>query len=358
MRAGPRAAAIEDERGKLTRQIRRGAWLFALIVLLGTMGYQTLGGFGLLDALYMTVITIFTVGYGDTGIDSPGEKIFTIFLIVVGSTSGLYVAGGLVRTLAEGEINRAVGKLMNTRSIENLNGHTIICGFGRIGQILSGELARENEPFVVIDRDESRRVSAEQAGYLTVSGSAEDEDTLRLAGIDRAAVLATVLPDDARNVFITLTARNLNATLKIIARGEQPSTEKKLMQAGANEVVLPASIGAFRISQSITRPTIMEFLGDNHRMVQLSQELRGLGVGIEELILREKDNYIGRSISEFEHEAEANFVVLAVKRKDGEIVQHPGHEFILAEGDSIIVIANVHNLPESVTRHAAAREWV
>lgn len=358
MRVAAEKTADPTGHDAMAKQIRRGAALFGVILLLGTLGYTLLGSFTPLDALYMTVITIFTIGYGDSGIDSPAEKLFTIALIVVGSTSGLYVAGGLVKTLAEGEINRVVGRFMKTRSIDSLRGHTIICGYGRIGQILAAELQEHAAKFVVIDQDEGRLSQAQQAGFLTVSGNAEDEESLLAAGIEHAAVLATVLPVDSVNVFITLTARNLNRSLKIIARGEQPSTEKKLRQAGADEVVLPASIGALRIAQSITRPTIMEYLGDNHRMVLLSQELQGLGVGIEELVLSDEDQHIGRSISEFEHEAEANFVVLAVKRADGAIVQHPGHEFILAKGDSIIVIGNARNLPAAVVRHATAREWV
>jgi len=342
----------------ITAQVRRGIILFGAILAIGTSGYQMLGDFGFLDALYMTVITVFTIGYGDAGIDSMGEKIFTMLLIVLGSTAGLYIVGGLIRTLAEGEINRAIGNLMNTRNIGNLQNHTIICGYGRIGQMLARELSEQGVEFVVIDQNESRINMAQSEGFLTISGSAESDEALMKAGVERAAVLATVLPEDSVNVFITLTARNLNPNVKIIARGEQPTTEKKLRQAGADEVVLPTSIGASRIAQSITRPTIMELVGDSQRKALLSQELAALGVELDELVIAENDEYFGRSIGEFEQKAEANFVVLAVKRADGSIVQHPGHEFILEPGDSIIVIGNGENLPSKIRSHVSTKSLV
>ena len=160
---------------------------------------------------------------------------------------------------------------------------------------------------------------AEAAGYLFVKGSATEEETLIRAGAERAQVLATVLPQDTLNVFITLTARNLNRNLRIIARGEQPSTEKKLLQAGANEVVLPAAIGGSRIAHIITRPATMNFLGDTRGII--GEELKRLGVEIDELRLHRNTFLVGKKVQELQDLAEGNLLVLAIQRADGNVLR-------------------------------------
>jgi voltage-gated potassium channel len=235
-----------------------GTIFFVLTNIFGIVGY-TLFGWTLLEAVYMVVITIFGVGYGEVKpLETPSEKIFTILVIIAGTSSAVYLVGGFVQMVAEGEINRALDTHRKEKEIQSLERHTIICGFGRIGQILAEKLQEDRQSFVVIDRDHELLLSAEQMGYLTQVGNATDDHTLNAAGIERAKVLATVLPDDAANVFITLTARGLNPRLSILARGELPSTEKKLKLAGAARVVLPATVSAMRMANLITRPTANE----------------------------------------------------------------------------------------------------
>lgn len=344
------------ERSPGIQQLERGFLLFTMILLVGTVGYELIGGFDYVQSLYMTIITIFSVGYGDVGVDTNGEKFFTMALILSGTTVGLYIAGGFVRILAEGEMNRVFGNLMKSRNIEGLSEHTIICGYGRIGQIIAQDLADEGFPFVVVDLDEDRTSMASEAGYLTIRGSAEEESVLEDAGIKRAKSLITVLPIDSINVFITLTARNLNRHIKIIARGEQPTTKKKLEQAGANEVVLPAAIGATRMSESILRPTIVELFGDAGRMTMLSNDLKALGVELDELSLNERDEFVGHSIRDFEQKSQANFIVLAIRRADESIVQHPAHDTVLMEGDNLIILSNPANITPILSSHTSKRE--
>lgn len=197
---------------------------------------------------------------------------------------------------------------------------------------------------------------ANDAGFLTVRGSAEEESVLEDAGIKRAKSLITVLPIDSINVFITLTARNLNRKIRIIARGEQPSTKKKLEQAGADEVVLPAAIGATRMAESILRPTIVELFGDSSRMSLLSNDLKLLGVELDELSLNSGDDFVGHSIREFEQKSQANFIVLAIRRADQSIVQHPAHDTILNEGDNLIILSNPANITPILSSHTSKRE--
>ncbi len=226
------------------RNIILGAIAFVSTIIIAVMGY-VLAGWSLLNAVYLSAITIFGVGYGEVRpITSPALRVFTILVIVAGYTSVVFIVSGIVQMVTEGEINKALHSRRRERKMDKLQQHVIICGFGRIGEILARRLARVNQPFIVIDGSGDRITKAEAKGYFVKQGNAADETVLDGVGIQRAKVLATVLPDDAINVFITLTARELNPNLQIIARGELPSTEKKLRLAGADQVVFPAAIGA------------------------------------------------------------------------------------------------------------------
>jgi len=267
-----------------------------------------------------------------------------IRLVIVGGTSAVvFVIGEVIRFITEGEILKVIGELKKSRQVEGISQHAIICGYGRIGQILARDLAANGFPFVVVDLDDERLTMAEAAGCLFVKGSATEEETLIRAGAERARVLATVLPQDTLNVFITLTARNLNRNLLIIARGEQPSTEKKLLQAGANEVVLPAAIGGSRIAHLITRPATMKFLGDSRGIV--GEELKRLGVEIDELRLHRHTFLVGKKVQELQDLAEGNLLVLAIQRADGTILQNGFLEESLCEGDAVIIVGRTHALP-------------
>ncbi len=213
------------------RRIIIGATFFGLTCVVAVAGYM-FAGWQFLDAIYMVVITVFGVGYGEAKpLDNPELKVFTMFVIIAGCSSGIYVVGGFVQMIAEGEINRVLGTRRMSKGIELLKNHALVCGYGRVGQMLAHDLAAANHPMVIIDSSESRIAEAREAGFMTVMGNASEEPTLQAAGIDRARVLATVLPDDTANVFITLTARDLNPNIEIIARAESPSTKKKLMRS-------------------------------------------------------------------------------------------------------------------------------
>ena len=202
--------------------------------------------------------------------------------------------------IAEGEINRVLGTRRMSKGIEQLSGHAIVCGYGRVGQMLVSDLALAKHPLVVIDSSEQRTAEAQLAGFLTVLGSASEEPTLEAAGIARARVLATVLPDDTANVFITLTARDLNPTVEIISRAESPSTEKKLMRSGATRVVMPALIGATKIANMITRPSAEEMLVSVLGKTQLNEELREVGLELSQIELQPGSSLVGKALAEAE----------------------------------------------------------
>jgi len=232
-----------------------GGVLFVLTVgALAVAGYMS-QGWSSGDALYMVVLTVFTVGYDEVHpIATLPLRAITMGLIVTGCTGMIFVTGALVQFITLSGIQQALGHKYMSRQIDQLRNHVIICGFGRTGTMLARELQAGGAAFVVLERDPDRIEEARGLDYLCLHGDATEEDTLRHAGIERARALATVLPEDAINVYITLTARSLNKTMMIVARGELPSTISKLQYAGATEVVLPAHIGAERIAELILYP--------------------------------------------------------------------------------------------------------
>ena len=279
------------------------------------VGYRT-AGWGWVDSLYMVVITVFGVGFGEVHdlSGSPGLRLFTIGVILVCTSSGLYLVGGLVQALAEGQVNQLLGKRRMTKGLERLAGHTVVCGYGRVGKILCAELAEAGAPFVVVDVSAERLAPAEEAGYLVVLGDATEEATLTAAGLDRAKTLATVLPNDALNVFITLTARGVSATVKVIARAENPASERKLIRSGASRVVLPARIGAGKIAALITRPSAEELLTDADSRADLQDELGRIGLGIHERAIPADSDLVGATLAEVEAAAGVGFLIVALHR--------------------------------------------
>src|SRR5258708_31497175 len=243
------------------RKLQRSLLYLLAVFLVSVVGYLTFG-WSLIDSVYMVVITMFGVGFGEVHpLINAWQKIFTMLVIIGGTSAVVFVIGEIIRFITEGEIVKVIGELKKSRQVEGISRHAIICGYGRVGQILAHDLAANGFPVVVVGICDDRLAMAEAAGYLFLKGSATEEETLIRAGAERAQGLATVLPQDTFNVFITLTARNLNRNLLIIARGEQPSTEKKLLQAGGNEDGLPAPIVGGRGAHIYTPPPPLVFLG-------------------------------------------------------------------------------------------------
>ncbi len=327
-------------------RILTGVGFFAITVVIAVVGYALLG-WNLLDAFYMVIITIFGVGYGEVKpLDTPSERFFTIVVIFAGFISVAYIVGGFVQLMMEGEINRALDTHRKNQDIENLVHHVIICGFGRIGQILAYELAHAKKPFIVIDTSADQVAKAEDLGYLAHQGSASEEAVLHLAGIERAGAIATVLSDDAMNVFITLTARGLNPNLTILARGELPSTEKKLKLAGADHVVLPAAISAQRIGNLITRPTTIDFLDENDERSHLDDLLEQINMRIDELTVSPDSLLAGMTVEELEFQGNRGFLIIAVRKADGTVVNQPPSTMVLSSGDTVIVLGHQGVIPQ------------
>src|SRR6187402_3569082 len=259
----------------------------AVIVVLSTGAYMA-AGWSFSDASYMVALTLYTVGYGEVRpIDTPYLHAVTMATMVLGCTGMILLTSALVQLFTVMQLRQILGNKGMADRIEKLSGHVIICGYGRIGVMLAHELATAGTPLIVLERNTDRLGEAEAAGHLTLAGDATEEELLVRAGVGRARTLATVLPDDAANVFITLSARSLSPEIEIIARGEVPTTESKLRQAGADQVVLPTHIGAERIARMVLYPE-SQAIEENAELSRLAQDFGLLGLTIERLVVAER----------------------------------------------------------------------
>lgn len=335
----------------LSRAIRKmlaGLAVLLLVWLIGVVGYL-IAGWRLDDALFMVVITIFGVGYGEVRpVDTWQLRTLTGFVIVAGYGAVIYAMGGFIQMVIDGEINQAFGARKMTKDIERLDRHTIICGFGRMGSSLARELDAAGRPFVAIDADPSAIDRAQNDHWMIINGDASDEQVLERAGIARASVLATVLSEDATNVFVTLTARAMNPDVMIIARGEDRRTESKLLNCGANRVVMPTDIGATKMSQLIVRPSAEEML---ERMAGSSDvDLVHLGLEFDEIELESTSPWANRTLGELEVRGAHGYLVVGVKGVNGETVMHPPTDHLLKIGDRVIVLGYHDDMPSLGSR--------
>jgi voltage-gated potassium channel len=321
--------------GPLAR-LRIGFSTLGVIVCVAVLGYR-LAGWSWLDSVYMVVTTVSTVGFREMGPMTPTLQVFTIFVIVFGVSTSFYILGGFVQMVLEGEVNRALGRRRVNREIERLTKHVVICGFGRMGEVVAAELARRNEAFVVVEHDADHIAQAIALGYLALQADATEEDALVAARVAEAKALVTTLPSDSFNVFITLTARNLNPKLQIIARGEQRSTEKKLIQAGADRVVLPATTGAMRMASMVTRPSTIE-------LIELAAGGHIAEMAVDELTIPDNSSLVGVSIRDSQPRSRHGLLIVAIRHSDGQFEPSPGAATRFQAGDTVVAIGRLSDI--------------
>jgi voltage-gated potassium channel len=312
------------------RRVRVGLACIAAVIAYGVAGYM-LAGWSFGDAVYMVAITITTVGFTEVRPVAGWLRLHTILIIATGYVAVGYTVAVLVAFFAEAEFKRLLGTQRVKRQIEALRGHVVVVGLGRMGTQVCLDLEAAGVPFVVIDRGHDRLVEIERHGWLHVLGDATEEQTLEEAGLRRARALIAAIPDDAVNVFITLTAREIAPDVEIFARAEQPATQRKLQHAGANHVVLPAAIGAQRVVSILTRPAVVRFaeLVSHPAMVEIEMEevevVEGGRIGHKTL----RDLDIGRK---------TGTVVVAVHRTKGMVEFPPVGTEPLMPGDRLVLL--------------------
>ncbi|HEX4410819.1 MAG TPA: NAD-binding protein [Xanthobacteraceae bacterium] len=321
-----------------SRNLFRGTAFMAIVWVATTLGYMR-AGWNFQDAFYMVTLTVFTVGYGEVRpIDTPFLHALTIATMVFGCTGMIFLSGALVQFMTLSPLQQLIGGRRMQAEVDKLDNHIIVCGYGRIGIELAKALKDGRVPYVVVEQNEQRVRQAREAGHSCLQGDATNETTLLDAGIGRARALASVLPNDAANVFITLSARNLNAEIEIIARGDAVSTERKLIHAGANKVVLPTHIGAERIAEILLFPETSRFIHESGKMRELEKQLRNLGLVIEVVVAPEGGALTGLSIEEIEARTNSAFFVIQVNRRDGDAITGPEKKTRVEAGDGVVVV--------------------
>lgn len=316
----------------LDRQAVRVAATFLALFSVGTIGFTLIEGWHPFDALYMTLITITTIGYGETHPLSTQGRIFNIVLIVVGVGNSAYTLGAMTQFFASGGWNAFRRRARMQNQLDRIRHHTIICGFGRLGTTIADGLLERGAPFVVVERNaEVLERLRNQDRILFVSGDASDDDTLKAAGILRARTLVTALDDDASNVFLTLTARVLNPALIIYGKADDPSTLIKLQRAGADHPFSPALVAGHRVAMQIVRPAVMD-------LVELATGRGQLEFAIEEFPVDRFSECIGKALSKTPFWGREDFMILAVRSVDGTVRFPPRPAMLLSKGDSLIVM--------------------
>ena len=303
-----------------------------VIIVVGTVGYTLIEGWGLLDSLYMTVITIFTVGYGEVHPLSRAGQVFTLMLIIGGVGTILFGIGRMVEFVIGGQLSGVFRRRAVRRQVDKLDAHFVVCGYGRVGEAVVRQFAAHGAPFVVVENDQGSATRAEADGFLTVRGDATADETLAIAGISRAKGLVAALGSDAGNIFLTLSARVLNPKLVIVARAGSDDIVSKLMRAGADNVVTPYGLGGKRMATLMLKPLVSDYL----EVVAGGGELE---FRVEELQLAPECCVIGRSIGDMDVRSRTGATILAVRRAASGIFEtNPAPESLLNTGDRIIAI--------------------
>jgi voltage-gated potassium channel len=309
---------------------------FVVILVSGSIGYVVFEDMGFWDSMYLTALTITTVGYGDIVPLHPQGKIFTVFLVFTGVGLVLYAFSKFAETMVEGGLRNILERRKMKQKVAHLRDHYIVCGYGRIGKVICQILKDNDRPFVVIETDENEIKDIEAEGYYALLGEASDDDILLSAGIKNAMGLIAVVSTDADNVFITLTARGLNPGLFIMARSSgTPGAETKLLRAGASKVISPYYIGARRMAQLIVRPTVIDF-------IDLTMHAGELGLRMEELLVTEKAAFAGKKLMDSGIRQKHDIIVVAIKRDNEEMLFNPKPDTTILAGDILVVLGD-HN---------------
>jgi len=315
------------------------ALILILILVGGTFGYVAIEGCSPLDGLYMTMITITTVGFSEVIPLSPAGRLFTIFLIVTGVGFVLYEFTKLTEAVVEGGVRKVFGRINMDKKLAKLRGHYIVCGYGRIGKVICQSLKDNGRQFVIIDNDTDEIKEIAELGYYYLEGEAADDEMLLKAGVRQAQGLIAVVSSDADNVYITLSAKELNPKLFIMARSSgKKGADSKLRRAGANRVISPYFIGGRQMANMILRPTVIDFL-------DLTVHEDETGLRLEELTVHEHAAFVGQSLMDSGIRQEYDLIVVAIKRKgDNEMLFNPSHQSVIHPGDTLIVLGESENV--------------
>ncbi len=317
------------------RAIRVGVMLLFFLISSGTLGYVYLEDFTAIDAFFMTIITISTVGFSEVHPLSDAGKMFTSGLIVTSLGSLAYVGSNLARFVFDGELIIYLKTYRVDKKIQKLKDHAIIIGYGRNGEQAAMELRDHGIDFVVIDKRENviSRIREDEE-LLYIRGDATHEDVLKQAGVDSARALIATTPNDADNVFVALTARSMNPSLKIVSRASEMESISKLKRAGVTNVIMPERIGGQRMAKLVTQPDVVEFI--EYILLQKSKD-----VSLEEISCTNMaDCFVNRALKELKSKDPSGVNIVGIKISGAKYVFNPAPELTLSRGDQLFVLGS------------------
>lgn len=313
------------------KQFRNGVLLIVLVIGFGTIGYELIEkDMNFLDSFYMAVISITTTGFKEVHPLSNAGRVFTVFLIIIGVLAIAYTGGKAAQIFIEKQFFR---RKRMSKKVELLSNHYIVCGYGRMGKRVAESLAEQNKPFVIIENDPGKLEIIDEKNYLFVVGDATDDDILISAGIKKAKGLVAVVRTDAENVFTTLSAKELNPSMYVVARAIDEGTESKLKKAGADRVVMPYELGGNRMVQLLLKPGIIDFIDTIARNSELA-------ISLEELLINDDSVLIEKSLSEAMKREELNIIIVAIIREDGQLIYNPTSKTVFNIKDRLIAIGD------------------
>jgi voltage-gated potassium channel len=318
------------------RRILLALLAVAIAIGFGAAGFYLIEGWSLLDSLYVAAQTVTTVGYGDLTPATRNGRIFSTIFMLAGVGVVLYALTATVHAIVQSELVATFGQRRQSRKMSKLRNHFIICGAGRVGSHLVRALLGSKEPFIVIERDPQKVAELTNLGVIVLVRDATLEESLREAGVEYARGLAACLPDDADNVYVVLTARDLNPLMHIVARAAEEQAEPKLIRAGANRVVAPTIIGGHRMAMALTKPAVDDFIG--------SITANKLELAFEQLEVGPSSNLVGQKLSETNIRSNLDIVIVSIRRSDGQILFNPSGDAIVQSGDILIAIGHAESL--------------
>ncbi|MFO0968864.1 MAG: potassium channel protein [Gemmataceae bacterium] len=316
-----------------------------VLICVGAVGFHVIEGLGFDEALYLTVLTITTVGYGDIVPKTGLGRVFTMLLALGGVFSIFYAASAIIRGVVSGELALQFGKRQMERALSTLRNHVIVCGYGRMGRLVCREFSQDAVPFIVIDENEAALRDFQMAHGIPVVGDATSDALLKSVGIERARSLVSVMPSDAQNLYTTMSARLLNPNLFIVARVEDGAAEQKFVRAGANRVVSPYQIGGLRVAQAVLRPTVVDF-------IELATRKEHIDLQMEETRVEPGSPLAGKALRDTRIRAELKIIVVAIKKRTGHMVFNPDPDTIIDAGDILVAIGHKDQL-DQLTRQGS-----
>ena len=329
---------IHRARRRISRRFSLTLVTLIALLIIGVSGYRLLEGLSFIDALYMTITTITTVGFGEVVPLSPAGRIFTIGLIIGGVSIAAYALGSAAQFVISGDWQIYLQERRRRRMLEHLSDHVIVCGYGRVGKSVVHQLCAEKLAFVVIENESALVQHLQELGHLALHGNAADENLLRAAGSDRARGLVACAGSDAENVYIVLTARGLHPALSIVARANYEESEAKLLRAGANRVMLPSNIAGRRMVTMLMRPEVADYLD----VISHASDLELL---VEQVSVAANSELVNKSLVEVEFGPRWGITVLACTI-GGNINMRPSANTLIEAGMRLIVLGTRDQLQE------------